>query len=123
MSTGVITFCDVPPSLSTFEKVPFQKIEGGVNGRGAYKVELPTSGGTRSFAVWYNAEKKIFVLGPFEDIDNDSKFACLAYAPAAEAMDPTEVASQWVTAVADKGEWKPQPEMVCAPAKIVDSDA
>mmetsp|Transcript_56509 Transcript_56509/g.104634 ORF Transcript_56509/g.104634 Transcript_56509/m.104634 type:complete len:124 (+) Transcript_56509:74-445(+) len=122
MATGVITFCDVPASLSTFEKVPFEKIEGGVNGRGAYKVELPTSDGTRSFAVWFNAEKKIFVLGPSEDMDNPSKFACLAYCPAADAQDPTEVASQWVTAGTEKGEWKPQPEMVCAPAKIVESD-
>mmetsp|Transcript_39438 Transcript_39438/g.92764 ORF Transcript_39438/g.92764 Transcript_39438/m.92764 type:complete len:137 (-) Transcript_39438:120-530(-) len=120
MSTGVVTFCGVPDSLKTFEKIPFSASED-VNGRKAYKTEIPTSDGPQSFGIWYNEDKKVFVMAPSSCLEVKDKFSCFAYCPAGDAKDPTEVTSQWV--VTSNGKWEAQQEMFCAFAKIIEDEA
>mmetsp|Transcript_18407 Transcript_18407/g.43012 ORF Transcript_18407/g.43012 Transcript_18407/m.43012 type:complete len:128 (+) Transcript_18407:81-464(+) len=117
MATGVVTFCGVPTSLSSFEKLPFEEAEL-INGRKAYKADVMTKEGHKSFGIWYNDDKELYLLAPMECLDMKDKFACYAACPAGEAEDPTQLTSQWVTTTTEG--WEPHPDMFCAPAKIVE---
>mmetsp|Transcript_5372 Transcript_5372/g.12970 ORF Transcript_5372/g.12970 Transcript_5372/m.12970 type:complete len:121 (-) Transcript_5372:179-541(-) len=114
----MVTFCGVPKSLSSFEKLPFEETDE-INGRKAYEAQVTTKDGQRSFGIWYNEQKELFMLAPMESLDVKHKFSCYAACPAGDAYDPTQVTSQWVTTT-PAGQWEPQPEMFCAPAKLVE---